>query len=111
MDGQAFLRETAGLIESGWCRGAAARDCYGEAVEVSDPSATAWSLAGALAAVSERPDCHGTCLRDALWSIAGVIPDTSLDAWNDRAGRSETLQMLAHAGSNLREHPEPGRND
>lgn len=110
MDGQAFLRETAGLIESGWCRGAGARDCYGDAVAVCDPTATAWSLAGAVAAVSERPDCDGTCLRDALWSISGLIPDSSLDAWNERTCRTDTLQMLAHAGRNLNEQPAPSRD-
>ena len=75
---------------------------------MSDPTATAWSLAGAIAAVSERPECEGMCLRDALWGISGVISESSLDAWNDRASRTDTLQMLAHASSSLTDRPAPG---
>lgn len=109
MDGQAFLSETADLIESGWCRGADARDRRGRAVAASDPTATAWSLLGALVAISERPGCDGKSLRDALWGISGVIPDSSLDAWNDRSGRTqgETLRMLAHAQTSLDAQPAP----
>jgi len=109
MDGRGLLRETAVLIGSGWCCGAGARDGHGHAVRVSDPRATAWSLCGALAAVSERPDFDGKSLRDALWGISGVIPDSSLDGWNDRSGRTQTdiLEMLDHAQSNLDEQPPP----
>ena len=110
MNGQAFLRATVDLIERGWCRGADARDSEGHAVPASDPAATAWSLVGALVAVSERADADGTSLRDALWGISGVIPDRSLEGWNDALGRTqdETLQMLAHARASLDERPPPG---
>ena len=109
MNGQAFLSETAGLIERGWCCGADARDRYGQAVTASHPAATAWSLLGALAAVWERPHSNAGCLRDALWGISGVIPDWSLDAWNDADGRTQadTLRMLADAKTSLEQHPPP----
>jgi hypothetical protein len=109
MDGQAFLRETAALIGRGWCCGAEARDRFGSAVEVADPSAAAWSLRGALALVSDRPDAEVDALREALWGISGVIPDSELDDWNDAAGRtqSDTLQMLAHAQTSLDTNPPP----
>ena len=99
MDGQAFLRETAALIASGWCTGAGARNSLGVAVEPFDESAIAWSLRGALAVVAEWPDTENDALRDALWGISGVIPDQELDGWNDATGRTQddTLQMLAHA--------------
>jgi hypothetical protein len=47
--------------------------------------------------------------RSALWGISGVIPDTSLDAWNDAPGRTQedTLQMLGDAENTLNEHPQP----
>lgn len=109
MDGHGFLRETACLIESGWCCGADARDGAGLAVAASDPAAIQWSLLGALVAVSERPDADEHALRDALWGISGVIPDASLDGWNDVAGRTqgETLVMLADAGISLGTQPPP----
>jgi hypothetical protein len=109
MDGQAFLRATVDLIERGWCCGADARDCHGDPVEASDPSATAWSLVGALYAVSEHADADRASLRAALWGISGVIPDASLDGWNDARGRTQrqTLQMLAHAQLSLGVHPPP----
>ena len=109
MDGQGFLRATADLIERGWCCGADARDCHGDAVEASDPTATAWSLIGALVAVSDRVDANRASLRDALWGISGVIPDASLDGWNDATGRTqaETLRMLARAQISLDETPPP----
>lgn len=107
MDGQGFLRETAILIERGWCCGADARDHAGLAVAASDAGATQWSLIGALVAVSERPESDERALRDALWGISGVIPDSSLDGWNDASGRTQfdTLQMLAAAGGSLRRQP------
>lgn len=109
MDGNAFLREAAGLIANGWCRGAEARNGFGSAVPALDPSATAWSLRGALAVVSERRDADAAALRDALWGISGVIPDWELDGWNDAAGRTQgdTLEMLACAQSSLDENPPP----
>ncbi|HET8751330.1 MAG TPA: hypothetical protein VFM43_02245 [Gaiellaceae bacterium] len=107
MNGHDVLHQTAMLIRKGWCCGADARDCSGLAVAASDPAATAWSLPGALARVSERPDADLTALRDALWGISGVIPDSSLEGWNDAPGRSqdETLRMLAGASTSLTHQP------
>ena len=109
MDGQAFLRETTVVIASGWCCGAEARNGSGSAVDAFDPCATEWSLRGALAVVSERPDAGEGALRDALWGISGVIPDWELDGWNDAVGRTQdsTLQMLACAEASLNENPPP----
>ena len=111
MSGQTVLRDTAELIQGGWCCGADARDCHGEAVTASDPDATAWSLLGALVAVSDRPGITSTDLREALWGISGVIPDHSLDGWNDAAGRTQgdALEMLDRAQTSLRAHPPPTR--
>lgn len=109
MNGHDVLRETAALIGRGWCCGADARDCFGVAVAASDPAATAWSLPGALACVSEKPSADLDALRHALWGISGVIPDTSLEGWNDCPGRSqaEALEMLAGASSSLEHQPPP----
>jgi hypothetical protein len=109
MNGHDVLRETATLIRRGWCRGADARDCSGIAVAASHPDATAWSLPGALAAVSDRPDADLGALRDALWGISGAISEWSLDDWNNAPGRSqsETLQMLAVASTSLTRQPPP----
>lgn len=109
MDGQAILRAAAELIECGWCCGADARDPAGAPVSASDPSATAWSLLGALVAVSERPGTNTRALRDALWGISGVIPESSLDGWNDAGGRTqgEALRMLVDAQGSLAAHPPP----
>ena len=109
MDGQAFLRETARLIGAGWCRDADARDSEGAAVGASDPSATAWSLLGALVAVSERLDGDTRALRDALWGITGVMPEASLDGWNNAHGRTQhaILRMLVDAETSLAVHPPP----
>jgi hypothetical protein len=109
MNGHDVLHETAQLIRKGWCCGADARDCFGLAVAASDPAATAWSLPGALALVSERPGAHLDALRDALWGISGVIPDSSLAGWNDAPGRSqdETLRMLDGASTSLSDRPPP----
>jgi len=109
MDGQTLLREAASLIGVGWCCGAAARNCHGSPVEASDPRATNWSLTGALAAVSDRPEFGITAPRSALWGISAVIPDSSLDDWNNAQGRTQgdTLQMLARAENRLNENPAP----
>lgn len=109
VNGHDVLRETSALIEQGWCCGADARDCFGNAVRAGDPDATAWSLTSALAAVSERPDADLAALGEALWGISGVISDWSLDAWNDEPGRSQddTLEMLASASISLSENPPP----
>ena len=97
------------MIRSGWCQGADGRDVSGKAVPASDPTAVAWSLPGAFAAVSDRPDFNLTALRDALWGVSGVIPDDSLEAWNDAPGRTqtETLEMLNRASTNLNQDPPP----
>lgn len=109
VNGHDVLHETAVLIEKGWCSGADARDRSGNAVAAHDPAAAAWSLTGALAAVSERSDLPLAALSDALWGISGVISDSSLDGWNDEPGRSQsgTLEMLADASTSLRDDPPP----
>lgn len=109
MDGQDVLRETAQLVERGWCHGAEARDVSGAGVAPDDPAATAWSLVGALARTVDAPGADLTALRDALWGISAVIPDWSLETWNDAPGRTqaETLQMLSEASTSLRREPPP----
>jgi hypothetical protein len=97
--GQDVLRETARLVEIGWCKGADARDGAGLAVRPHDRAAVAWSLLGALALVSDMPDVGLAALTDALGGIASVIRDPSLSAWNDRPDRTQAqmLLMLEHA--------------
>jgi hypothetical protein len=109
MNGHDFLFETAALIREGWCSGADALDGAGQPVAVSAPAAKAWSLTGALARVSDRPNASLQSLSDALWGISGAIPDWSLDGWNNTPGRSQaqTLEMLADAGRSLTTHPPP----
>jgi hypothetical protein len=113
MNGHDVLRETATLIGQGWCRGADARDSFRSAVAASDPAATAWSLPGALALVSQRHEANLGALWDALWGISGVIPDWSLEDWNDASGRKQAhaLRMLAGASISLREKPPPPTDD
>lgn len=110
MNGHEFLHETATLIRRGWCWDADARDPDGTPVAASDPAATAWSLMGAIVRVSEQQDAELGALSDALWGISGVIPDASLDGWNNAPGRSqaETLAMLDAASTSLTQEPPPG---
>ena len=109
MDGHDILRETAGLIRQGWCRGADARDDAGNAVSAYATTARAWSLTGALAVVAEMPGASLVSLGDALWGISGVISDSVLDDWNNARGRKQTdvLQMLEHSSANLTRQPPP----
>jgi len=109
MSGHDVLDATATLVRRGWCCGAAARDFSGEAVAAYDPAATAWSLTGALALVSERADASLGALSDALWGISGVIEESSLDAWNDSTGRTQVqaLRMLDEASCSLTRDPPP----
>lgn len=109
MNGHEVLHETATLIRKGWCWDVDARDRDGVPVAASDPAATAWSLTGALVRVSEHKEADLGALSDALWGIAGVIPDWSLDAWNNAPGRSQagTLEMLAAASTSLTRQPPP----
>ena len=109
MNGHDLLHEAASLIRTGWCCGADARDCSGNPVAAHDRTATAWSLTGALALVSDRPDASLGALSDALWGISGVIPDRTLDGWNDAPGRTQaaTLEMLASASTSLTCQPPP----
>jgi hypothetical protein len=107
MSGDDFLHETAAVIHAGWCSGADARDSSGRAVELHDRE-------GLVAHRRSRPRLratrrHSGRLGDALWGISGVIPDWSLDAWNNVAGRNqaETLEMLADASTSLAGRPPP----
>jgi hypothetical protein len=109
MNGRDVLRTTAGLIERGWCQGADARDRLGATVPPTGQTAAAWSLSGALAHASERPDVELIAMRTALWGVSAVIPDWSLDDWNNAPGRTqaEVLQMLAAAAESLDRSPPP----
>jgi hypothetical protein len=109
MNGHDFLLATAAVVREGWCSDAEARDSSGRPVSALDPTATEWSLTSALALVAEQPSASLRALSDALWGISGVIPDWSLDAWNNAAGRSQadTLRMLDAAAGSLARRPPP----
>jgi hypothetical protein len=71
------------------------------------------ATAAAAVAISERPDMGRGDLREALWGISAVIPDSSLDAWNNADGRTraDVLQMLARAEHHLHERPPTSNGD
>ena len=109
MNAQGVLCETAVLVGEGWCSGADARDRAGAAVGALDPTATSWSLPGALAVVAGMPGVDLDTLAVALTGLASVIHEDSLSEWNDRPGRTQadTLDTLEAARQSLEDRP-PG---
>ena len=78
MNAQGVLCETAVLVGEGWCSGADARDRAGAAVGALDPTATSWSLPGALAVVAGMPGVDLDTLAVALTAVAGLAADQAL---------------------------------
>jgi hypothetical protein len=107
MDAGDVLLSARKLIEHGWCCGADARDEAGNPVDALDPAAASWSLAGALGVVACRDGVEIENVAHALAGIAAVIADPSLDAWNDRPGRTQaaTLEALDLARVYLEQTP------
>jgi hypothetical protein len=101
-----ILRRAHDLIAFGWCQGADATDADHNPVEPWSAHACRWSLLGALAAglgpveKDTREDLPLMAeLRLALVAIGTLIPDWSLQHWNDSRLRTRTdvLGMLAAA--------------
>ena len=103
MDAVGVIDETRRLIEFGWCRGSDARDATGLAVPPGDPTATEWSLLGALGLVAAHGDVALDDLATALAALAELIADPSLSHWNDEPGRTkdEVVATLGRAHSAL----------
>ena len=104
MNGSELLREAGALVALGWCQDAAARSLQGMAVEVGASDAAAWSLVGALQAVTfSDASTSVDDLRHALAAIADLIEDPSLIDWNDAPGRTqaEVQALLERASQRL----------
>lgn len=91
-----ILRRVHDLLAFGWCQGADATDPAGRSVDPWSAHACHWSLLGALAAALGAPSPHTpetphliAELRLALVAISDVIPDWSLEHWNDHPARAQ----------------------
>jgi hypothetical protein len=105
------LRRTHDLIAFGWCQRADATDAQHHPVEPWSARACRWSLLGALAAALGAPQQDApespaliTELRLALIAISELIPDWSLQRWNDDPSRTQAavVEMLAAAHERCR---------
>jgi hypothetical protein len=88
-----LLRHASDLIRRGWTQRAESRDAGGDAVDPWQPTATCWSLLGALvAALEEQADSgHDLPLQelaDALDALALFVDADSLADWNDDSART-----------------------
>ena|SRR6266700_2364390 len=101
-----ILRRAHDLVAFGWCQGADATDAAHHPVEPWSARACHWSLLGALAATlgapqEDTPESPARIaeLRRALIAISELIPDWSLQHWNDDPQRTLTdvAEMLAAA--------------
>ena len=95
MTGSERLGNARTLVERGWCQGAEARDSRGQAIPAVSPDATAWSLLGALQAITAGD--RTTELQDvgdAVAALAELILDPSLANWNDSEARTK-LEVLS----------------
>ena len=96
MDTQAIelLRSARDLVRRGWTQQAEGRDAQGTAVEPWQPTATSWSLLGALVAALEeqtdgRKELPLVQLADALDALALFVDSDSLADWNDDPRRTQ----------------------
>jgi hypothetical protein len=90
------LRRAHDLVAFGWFRGADATDAAGHPVAPWSAHACHWSLLGALVAALGPPNPHTpetpeliAQLRLALVAISDLIPDWSLQHWNDHPARTQ----------------------
>jgi hypothetical protein len=100
MNGSKLLHDAGTLVEKGWCQGAEARDALGLATEVGAADAAAWSLLGALQAITAAdPSTDLQDIGDAVSALAELILDPSLANWNDSETRTklEVLSVLKDA--------------
>jgi hypothetical protein len=100
-----ILRRAHSLVAFGWCQGTDATDAADQPVEPWSAHACHWSLLGALAAALGAPEHTRETpgliaeLRLALVAISEVIPDWSLEQWNDHRARTQAgvIDTLARA--------------
>jgi len=106
-----ILRRAHDLVAFGWCQGADATDAEHNPVKPWSARACHWSLPGALAATLGTPrentpesPAHVAELRLALTAISDLIPDWSLQHWNDHPQRTATsvVEMLTAAREHCR---------
>ena len=89
-----LLRSARDLVRRGWTQHAEGRDAHGAAVEPWHPTATSWSLLGALVAALEEQTNGGkelplVQLADALDALALFVDSDSLADWNDDPRRAQ----------------------
>jgi hypothetical protein len=100
-----ILRRAHSLVAFGWCQGTDATDAADQPVEPWSAYACHWSLLGALAAALGTPEQTPETpeliaeLRLALVAISDLIPDWSLQHWNDHPARTQAsvTETLARA--------------
>jgi hypothetical protein len=100
MNGAELLHDAGMLVEQGWCQATEARDASGRATDVTAADATAWSLLGALQAITVAdPSTELQDIADAVAALAELIMDPSLANWNDSETRTklEVLSVLRDA--------------
>jgi hypothetical protein len=111
-----ILRRAHSLVEFGWCQGADATDAADQPVDPFSANACHWSLLGALVAALDTPERNPespeliAALRLALVAISDLIPDWSLQHWNDHPARTQAgvIDTLARAQDRIGApaHPE-----
>jgi hypothetical protein len=100
-----ILHRAHSLVAFGWCQGSDATDAAGQPVDRWSAHACHWSLPGALAAALGAPEHTPETpeliaeLRLALVAISDLIPDWSLQDWNDHPTRTQgiVIDRLARA--------------
>ena len=106
-----ILRRAHDLVAFGWCQGADATDAEHHPVKPWSERACYWSLLGALSAAlgtpqQDMPESTARIaeLRLALVAISDLVPDWSLQYWNDHPNRTQSgvVQMLAAAHEHCR---------
>jgi hypothetical protein len=82
------LRNVRVRIASGWSQEADARDALGQEVPLAAEQAVAWTLSSAFALAGKDgiPMNHLPAALRALRAVTGM---SSLDGWNDEAGRTK----------------------
>jgi hypothetical protein len=103
-----WLADAYGLIESGWCQGAPARDAAGRPIEPESNFAVAWSAPGALLRLWRRGEVDVQlglfAFQRANLALAATVGE-GVGAWNDRPGRRQVdvLEAILVALSSVRD--------
>jgi len=104
-----ILRRAHDLVAFGWCQRADATDAADHPVDPWSVHACHWSLLGALAAALGPPHAHTSEspaliaeLRLALVAISDLIPDWSLQRWNDHSAQTQADVVATLASAQRR---------